>query len=92
MGFAVLGCALRDRMRPPPRWCGSSEAGPTIALLLERPFVRGVYGRDVDELAKDDTWSKMTNASVALVSSTMLARRAAVKGWESMYDFTLVER
>ena len=51
-----------------------------MALLLERPFVRGVYGRGVEELAKDDTWSKMTNASVAFVSSTMLARKAAVKG------------
>jgi hypothetical protein len=79
MGFGALACALRDRMRPPPR-CGSSEAAPIIAALLERPFVRGVYGRGVDVLAKDDTWSKMTNSSVALVSLTMLARKAAVKG------------
>lgn len=79
MGFAPLGCALRDRIRPPPS-CGSSEVAPIIGLLLERPFVRGVYGRGVEVLAKDDTWSKMTNSSVALVSLTMLARRAAVKG------------
>jgi len=79
MGFGALACALRDRMRPPPT-CGSSEADPIIALLLERPFVRGVYGRGVGVLAKDDTWSKMTNSSVALVSLTMLARKAAVKG------------
>ena len=77
--MGMLACALRDRMRPPPRG-GSSEAGPIIALLLERPFVRGVYGRGVEVLAKDDTWSKMTNSSVALVSWTMLARKAAVKG------------
>jgi hypothetical protein len=78
-------------MRFGPR-CGSSEVPPITALLLERPFARGVYGRGVDGLAKDDTCSKMTNASVALVSVTMLVRKVADKGCESTYDLTLVER
>jgi|HubBroStandDraft_5_1064220.scaffolds.fasta_scaffold2236676_1 hypothetical protein len=46
--------ALRDRERLAPR-CESSEAAPMIALLLESPFTRGVYGRGVDVLEKDDT-------------------------------------
>jgi hypothetical protein len=58
----------------------SSEAVPITALLLERPFTRGVYGRGVDGLAKDETCNKMTNSSVALVSVTMLARKVADKG------------
>jgi hypothetical protein len=78
-GFDVTACALRDRIRFIPR-CGSSEVPPITALLLERPFTRGVCGRGVNGLAKDDTCSKMTNASVALVSLTMLARKVADKG------------
>ena len=50
----VVVSALRDRERLAPR-CESSDAGPIIALLLESPFTRGVYGRGVDELEKDDT-------------------------------------
>lgn len=52
--LGVFACALRDRVRCPPS-CGSSEAAPITALLLERPFVRGVYGRGVEGVAKDDT-------------------------------------
>jgi hypothetical protein len=53
--LGVFACALRDRVRF-PLGCGSSEAGPSTAPLLERPFdVRGVYGRGVGVLAKDDT-------------------------------------
>jgi hypothetical protein len=81
----------RDREMLAPR-CESSEAAPIIALLLESPFTKGVYGRGVDALEKDDTWSKMTNSSVAFVSLTMLARKAVDRGCESTCDFTSVER
>ena len=77
--FGVPACALRERVRCGPR-CESSGTAPITALLLERPLTRGVYGRGVGVLAKDDTWSKMTNSSVALVSLTMFARKAADKG------------
>ncbi len=50
----VGASALRDRVRLAPR-CESSEATPRIALLLESPFTRGVYGRGVEALEKDDT-------------------------------------
>lgn len=50
----VVVSALRDRVRLAPR-CESSGAAPIIALLLESPFTRGVYGRGVDALEKDDT-------------------------------------
>ena len=59
--FGALACALRERVRFEEPRCESSEAAPITALLLERPLTKGAYGRRVGELAKDDTWSKMTN-------------------------------
>ena len=66
----VVASVSRDRERLAPS-CESSEAAPMIALLVESPFTRGVYGRGVEVLEKDEMWSKMTNSSVAFVSSTM---------------------
>ncbi len=90
-GLDVEASALRGRVRLASR-CEYSEVGPITALLLESPFTRGVYVRGVEALEKDDTCSKMTNSSVAFVSLTMLARKAADKGCESTYVFTSVER